>query len=182
MTIKSGWESILDPGENIIWQGRPDGAITLRPRNIMLLIFGLFFAGFALFWMIMVAQAGGGFWMFGLLHFAVGAGIVFAALFWGAYRRRRSWYTLTNTRAIIATDLPLIGKRLKSWPITAESVLDLQQGPPDTVNFAETIKRGKNGSYRVSIGFERIEDGREVYRLMRDVQANARAIAGLKTP
>jgi hypothetical protein len=175
MSAPTGWEGILDPGENIIWQGRPDGAVTLRPRNIMMLVFGLFFAGFALFWMVMAASAGGGFWMFGLLHFSVGVGIIFSALFWGAYKRRHSWYTLSDRRAIIATDLPLLGKKIKSWPITASSVLDLTQGPPDTVNFAEKTKRSKNGSYQVSICFERIPDGVEVYRKMRDIQTNAQA-------
>ena len=170
MSVPTGWEGILDPGERILWQGRPDGSVTLRPGNIMLLVFGLFFAGFALFWMILAAQAGGFFWMFGLLHFSVGLGIIFAALFWGAYLRRRSWYTLTNRRALIARDLPLLGKKLKSWPITADSVLELIQGPPDTLNFAQKTKRSKNGSYQVPVGFERIEDGRKVYRLMRNVQ------------
>lgn len=175
MSTPQGWASILDADEKILWQGRPDGTVTLRPRNIMMLIFGIFFAGFALFWMVMAFSAGGGFWMFGLIHFSVGVGIVFSAVFWGAFKRRRSWYTLTDKRAIIASDMPLIGKRLKSWPITSESVLELEQGPPDTVNFAETYKRTKNGSRRVSIGFERIEEGRKVYRLMRDVQANVQA-------
>jgi len=175
MSTPQGWGSILDAGEKIIWQGRPDGKITLRARNILMLIFGLFFAGFALFWMVMAYSAGGGFWMFGLIHFSVGIGIISSATFWGAFKRRRSWYTLTDRRAIIASDLPIIGKRLKSWPITSQSVLELEQGPPDTVNFAEKIKRGKNGSYTVSIGFERIENGQDVYRLMRDVQANVTA-------
>ncbi len=175
MSTPTGWEGILDPGENIIWQGRPDGAIVLKPRNILTLIFGLFFAGFALFWMVMAASAGGGFWMFGLIHFTVGLGIIASAVFVGPYKRRHSWYTLTDRRAIIASDMPLLGKKLKSWPITATSVLDLTQGPPDTVNFAEKTKRSKNGSYQVPIGFERIEDGREVYRMMRDIQTNAAA-------
>jgi hypothetical protein len=175
MSTPQGWDSILDRDEKIIWQGRPDGVVTLRARNIMMLIFGVFFAGFALFWMIMAAQSGGGFWMFGLIHFSVGVGIIYTAVFWGAFQRRRSWYTLTDTRAIIASDLPIIGKRLKSWPITAESILELEQGPPDTVNFAETYKPGKNGSTRIAIGFERIDDGSKVFHLMRDVQANAQA-------
>lgn len=175
MSTTPGWEGILDPGEDIIWQGRPDGAVTLKARNVMMLVFGIFFAGFALFWMTMAAQSGGGFWMFGLIHFSVGLGIIFAALFWGAYRRRRSWYTLTSNRALIATGLPLLGKKLESWPITADSVLELTQGPPDTVNFAEKTKNGNSGTYQVPIGFERIDDGRKVFRMMRDIQARARA-------
>lgn len=176
------WAGILDEGERILWQGRPDGGIALRPRNIAMAAFGLFFAGFALFWMIMAAQAGGGFWMFGLIHFTVGAGIVASALFWDAFRRRRSWYTLTDRRAFIATDLPLMGKRLRSWPITADMGLDFVDGPLQTVNFATETRRGKNGPRTRTFGFERIADGREVYRMMRDIQTRARANGQGQTP
>lgn len=169
-----GWDGILDADETILWQGRPDGAVTLRPGNIVLVIFGLFFAGFALLWMIMAYQAGGGFWMFGLIHFSVGAGIVGGALFWGAFRRRRTWYTLTDHRAFIASDLPLLGRRLKSWPIDADTALELDDTPPGSVNFAEERRRGKNGFYLETIGFERIADAKQVYRLMRDIQTGAR--------
>ncbi len=177
MSGATGWQDILDPGEQIIWQGRPDGAVVLRAKNIMLLVFGLIFAGFALFWMVLAANAGGWFWMFGLIHFSVGVGIIWSAVYWSAYRRRRSWYTLTDRRAFIATDLPIRGKRLKSWPITPETSLELVEGPPATVNFATEVKRGEHSTYQVAVGFERIPDGKEVYRMLRDVQANARARA-----
>jgi len=181
MSVPTGWEGILDPGERIIWQGRPDGAVTLTPQNIMLLVFGLFFAGFALFWMTGAAGAGGFFWMFGLLHFSVGLGLAVSALFGGAYLRRHSWYTLTTRRALIARDLPFLGKKLKSWLIAADAPLELIQGPPDTVNFAQKTKHSKNSTYLVPVGFERIEDGREVYRMICDIQTNAKARALLKT-
>lgn len=171
--IPEGWDGILDDGERILWQGRPDGAITLRAQNLIVMVFGLVFAGFALFWMIMASQTGGLFWMFGLVHFSVGAGIVFGAVGWNAFRRRRSWYTLTDRRAFVATDLPLMGRRLKSYPITADTVLVFEDGPLATVNFASATRRGKSGTYQVPVGFERIAEGREVYRMMRDIQARA---------
>ena len=65
MTAPAGWEGILDTGETILWQGRPDGKIVLRPANTATFVFGLAFAGFALFWMIMASTAGGFFWAFG---------------------------------------------------------------------------------------------------------------------
>lgn len=175
MNKVAGWDGILGDDETILWQGRPDGAVTLRLQNLALLVFGLFFAGFALVWMVLAAAAGGGFWMFGLIHFAVGIGIATGALFWGAFRRRRTWYTLTDRRAFIATDLPLLGRRLKSWPIDADTMLDLEDADLATVNFARETRRGKNGHYQVAVGFERIADGKAVYRLMRDIQARDRA-------
>lgn len=173
MTARDPWDGILDDGETILWQGRPDGAITLRPANIFTLLFGCVFAGFALFWMAGVFQAGGSFWAFGLIHFSVGVGIIVQALFWDAFRRRRSWYTLTSRRAFIATDLPLMGRRLKSYPITAETTLELIDKTPPSVHFATRTKRTKNGSREIPVGFERIADGREVYRQMRDIQTQA---------
>jgi len=170
MTIPTGWEDILDKGEKILWQGRPDGTVRWKARNFITLIFGIFFAGFALFWMTMAASAGGGFWMFGLIHFTVGIAIGVGPPFFNAYKRRHSWYTLTGNRAIIATDMPMRGRKLKSYPITNETIISYDSGTPATLNFAKEIKRGKNGSYTIDIGFEQIDDGAEVYRLMREIQ------------
>ena len=166
------WAGILDEGETILWQGRPDGAVRLSVTNIAAALFGLAFAGFALFWMIMAAQAGGFFWMFGLLHFSVGVGLAAGPIFWDAYRRRHSWYTLTDRRAFIATDIPLRGKRLESFPINRTTELSLVDDTLSSVYFAAGLRRGANGKKRhAKIGFERIEAGREVFRMMRDIQS-----------
>ena len=170
MSMQGSWEGILDKGETVLWQGRPDGQLVLRVGNIAGSIFGLFFAGFALFWMIMASQAGGFFWMFGLLHFFVGLGVAFGSIFWSAWRRRHTWYTLTDRRAFIATDIPFKGRSLKSYPITASTVLNYDGGDPASIMFNHEMRRSKNGSYRVDVGFERIENGAEVYRIMREIQ------------
>ena len=172
MTVP-GWEGILDNDEQIIWQGRPDGGISVKPGNIVAFLFGLLFAGFALFWMIMASSAGGYFWMFGLIHFAVGAGISGSALYWPAFKRQRSWYTLTNKRAFIAVELPLVGRSLKSYPINEDTVLNFVDGDLATIHFATERRRGKNSSYTVNIGFERIKNGRDLYAKFREVQKNA---------
>ncbi len=164
------WDDILDPGERIIWQDRPDGTVALTGKNISFAMFGCAFAGFALFWMVAASGAGGNFWMFGLLHFSVGAGIILAALFGGAFVRRHTWYTLTDKRAIIATDLPIKGKSFKSYPITETTRLDFRDDTPASIYFAQETKRGKNGTYTVDVGFERIPDGRDIYNKLRKVQ------------
>ncbi|MEM7596349.1 MAG: aspartate carbamoyltransferase catalytic subunit [Pseudomonadota bacterium] len=170
MSDISGWEGILDKDEKILWQGRPDAKVRLRLSKLAGFVFGLFFAGFALFWMIMASMAGGFFWMFGLLHFFVGLGVAFGALFGSSWRRKHSWYTLTDRRAFIATDLPFRGRSLKSYPITRETMLDFDGGDPATIHFNHEMRRRKNGHTKVAVGFERIKDGAEVYRLMRGIQ------------
>ncbi len=170
MSRSDAWESILDENEEILWQGRPDPAFHVDWGKGIEMVFGLFFMGFSVFWMVGASQAGGVFWLFGLPFFLVGFFQVIGRHFWKTYLRRNSWYTLTNERAIIATDLPIKGKSLKSWPITTRTPLAITQGPPDTIIFAHEERRGQNGSYTIDIGFERIQDGLKVYQLMRDIQ------------
>ncbi len=170
MSTPSGWEGILDEDEAILWQGRPDGKVDFRLVHVFTGLFGLAFAGFALFWMVMASQAGGFLWMFGLIHFFVGLAIGIGPPFLSAWTRRHTWYTLTDRRAFIATALPLRGRRLKSYPIDDDTVLDYRAGDPATVYFAHEMRRTKNGSRRHDIGFERIADGQEVYGMMRQVQ------------
>lgn len=171
--MSSGWDGILDDGEHILWQGRPDGRVVMKIGNILGFVFGLFFAGFALVWMVLAASAGGLFWMFGLLHFAVGIGMAFGSLFWDAVKRRATWYTLTDRRAFVATDLPLTGKTLESYPIDEDTRLSLTGAHPSSIHFATKVRRGKNRSYEVPIGFERLEDAERVYRLLRSIQTGA---------
>jgi len=170
MTARDPWEGILDEDEKIIWQGRPDGKVTLGIAHFAGAAFGLLFAGFALVWMMLASMSGGFFWMFGLLHFAVGLGIAGGALFGPAFRRRHTWYTLTDQRAFVATDLPFMGRKLNSYPITSKTRLTYQDNDPATITFHTEFRTTKNGSRRIEIGFERIADGAKVYRLMRDTQ------------
>lgn len=170
MTGAQGWDGILDPDEEILWQGRPDPAIVLKVDSIVMTVFGLFFAGFALFWMVMAAQAGGFFWMFGLIHFAVGVGITFGAFLKKPLQNRRTWYSLSNKRAFIATDYPIRGRRLRSWPINGDTALSMDEGELSTITFATRAYRHKGRNRTRNIGFERIADGPHVYRLMRDIQ------------
>lgn len=169
--MPEGWRGILDDGERIVWQGRPDQSFQIDIRKAPLALFGTVFAGFALFWMAMAAQAGGFFWMFGLIHFSVGIGLIYSATFWTVLKRRRTWYTLTNRRAFIASNLPFAGKRLDSYALTPETRLSLKSGNPGSVVFAREERRGSKGRrYTVDIGFERIAEADQVYALMRDAQ------------
>lgn len=167
------WDGLLDPGEVILWQGAPDPGLRIGFGQIASAAFGLLFAGFALFWMIGASRADGGFWAFGLIHFSVGVGIILGGLFWPTIRRRRTFYSLTNKRAFIATQLPFPSRSLKSYPITQNTVLDLIDGRFTSVHFATEFRRSKNGHREVPVGFEDLPDGRNIYNLLRQVQRGA---------
>ncbi|MEM9196312.1 MAG: aspartate carbamoyltransferase catalytic subunit [Pseudomonadota bacterium] len=165
-----GWASYLDEGEEILWQDRPDPGFHMTQEDYALAGFGLVFACFAAVWMFAAASSGSIFWVFGSIHFLVGLGLFVGGVYWNTYRRQHSWYALSSRRAFIATDLPWRGRRLKYWPITADSPIKLDFGPPDSVWFAIEMQRGRSRMHEVPIGFERIPDGRAVVRLIRRVQ------------
>lgn len=118
----------------------------------------------------MASRTGGYFWTFGLLFFMVGTYNLVGMHFWKAFVRSRQHYTLTNQRAIIGTTL--FGRRkLKSYPIlkTNEVVLE-DTGSTADIYFATIEHRGQNGTQITRIGFEQIENSRQVLSLIRQVQ------------
>lgn len=167
------WAGILATGEQILWQGAPASRLRLEWDTVFHPVFFLVFTGFSIFWMIMAAQAGGTFWMFGLLFFFVGAYNLVGVHYWRHYQRQHTYYTLTDRRAFIARDL-FGRKSLDSYPITDRTQISLVQGT-DTgdVYFAEKVTRSRNGTTTRRIGFEQIPDARDVLGLMRQVQAGA---------
>ena len=111
--------------------------------------------------------------MFGLIHFSVGLSIGVLPPFWSAWSRRHTWYTLTDRRAFIATDIPLMGRKLKDYPIDTQTPLTWDDGERGNVWFANEYRKTKNGSRKIPIGFERIPDARKVYDLCRKVKSSA---------
>ncbi len=173
-TDRRGWENILDADEHILWQGRPDPTLRFAFAGLGRTMFGAAFAGFALFWMTMAAQGGGFFWMFGLIHFFAGIGVMGSGMFWPGIQAHHTWYSLSNQRAFIATDFPWSSRRLNSYPITDQSSLSFEEGPLTSIFFASEDYRRKGRTQTRRIGFERISDGRSVYNLMRDIQRTDR--------
>ena len=169
-TVPSGWEGLLDEGETILWQGRPVAGLSFHGSDVMSMAMGVFFMGFSIFWMGMAANItsgfngfGGGFPklfpLFGIPFFLIGFYNAIGHVFWKAYLRSKTHYTLSSKRAFIATDHPSSGRLLRDYPIDAQTDIILKVGPPDSIWFA-----GKR------IGFARIEDARSVHKLMRQIQ------------
>jgi hypothetical protein len=165
-----GWAGLLREGEDILWQGQPEPGFGLKPAHIFSTLFGLAFSGFALVWMLEASQSGGYFWMFGLIHFTAGIGVMIGPIVGPAYMRRKTWYTLTNQRAFIA-DISAFGqKRLNFYPIKNDTPIEIISGNFTTINFASRTRRGKNRTYTVPVGFERLRDGATVNQLINDMQ------------
>lgn len=105
----------LQPNEKLLWAGQPT-AKSGRRSAWPVCLFGIPFLGFSMFW---VAMAGGMVWfggpanapgfmgvvgmifpLFGIPFVLVGLGLV-SAPYWTVRRARKTWYALTNQRAIV---------------------------------------------------------------------------------
>jgi len=190
-----GWEDFLHPGETILWQGRPDPGIALRDLLGRRTIEGLAMVGFALFWMSSAQGIlgfgsrfqpegddglGQNFTLFGLLFVAMGLYLAFGVPLREAVLRRRTWYTLTDRAAYIATDL--LGRRLDRHELRPGLPLQFEDGEPGSIWFAERVVHNRGGwrgtgdnrryeppsTTRHPIGFQRIPDARTVWRLLRE--------------
>lgn len=164
------WDGILDPNEEILWQGAPVGGVRLEWRSPAEAFGSIFGIGFSLFWMNTASEAPGAFWMFGLIFLAAGLHGLITIHFWRAFVRRHQHYTLTTERAMIGTDM-FGRKTLKSYPINIRSELFLEQSEfVGDVFFAKREKKTKNGVTVTDIGFKRIESPQHVLALIQKVK------------
>ena len=177
-----GWGPYLDRGEKILWEGAPNQGLRARGSDIGKSVFGIFFFGFAVFWVYMASSLSRGapsaagldvfgmiFPLFGLPFVTVGAYMLFGQYFWKAHVRKHTRYALTDKRAIVAKSA--WGRSLRSYEIGPSTQVEYKPGPESTIWFAEEERRGSKGRrYTVKKGFEYITDGDEVYRLIRRIQ------------
>jgi len=158
----------LKRGEEILWQGRPARSLAPGVGAIVPVIFGLGFASIAILSIIRTAE-GGVFLSIGYLFAGIGLSLALNALFYGMLIRRWSHYALTNYRAFVLIDHPLLGADINSWPITPHTDLRHNAYDPMTITFASAPRRFFGRKPRI-IGFEHIEDGLNVFRVMMDVR------------
>lgn len=156
---------ILLPGERTLWQGKPSGGVHLRWPDWFMLIFGLVFTAIAASWILATWQTGAFTWKIGLLHVTAGILLVLTPLVAYPWLRRRTFYTLTDSRALIQRRLPLRGNSVDIYPIDRMSELGLQPGNPGTVWFASRHSWSNTQPIK-RIGFEFIPDADHVFGLI----------------
>lgn len=170
----------MRPGERLVWADRPDPgrlAVSALPMSF----FGLFFFGFAVFWMVGAWQTMDGsesgffvlFPLFGLPFLLVGLGIVLAPL-WVYMHAHKTVYAITSQRLIIKK-----GRTVKTYePEEIEKVerTDHKNGLGDVI-FARELHRtrGRHGSRtRIrKVGFLGVLNARQVEDAVRKLKDSA---------
>jgi hypothetical protein len=174
----------LRPDEKLLWTGQPAGGIRLRGSDAVLIPFSLLWGGFAVFWEWQVLQQGapGFFALWGIPFVLVGIYIVIGRFFVDAALRTRTYYGLTDQRAIIISGL--LTRELRCVWLRNLAEVSLREGPGSR----GTIELGSSpwpmshwfrgtswpGMSRYQPpGFELIEQPRHVYNMLQAAQTRS---------
>lgn len=163
---------ILQPGERILWQGRPEGRAPLDVSRPLELLVGLGFVAFSMAWMNGAMQAGP-IWLLGFFPLGIGLRLAVWRAWGPRLRAKLAHYTLTDRRAIADLRWPLLGHRISDLHIGPATLLDTDGREPATLTLTNTTLAGQTGARPQTLRFERISDGPQVLALMRDVQKGA---------
>jgi hypothetical protein len=163
------WEGILGPGEEIVWQGAPVQGLFWQfdRRKTIAAIVAAAGALALLAFTYRPAGDGSGNPILVFLAWGVIAAVLYhARSFWD---RRRTFYTLTNQRAFIAT-WHFGVQTLRAYPIATMRPLRLVDTRPGHVWFDhDTVERKRQGTWEteiVEVGFQTLANPREVHDLL----------------
>ncbi|MFD1882544.1 hypothetical protein [Paracoccus pacificus] len=163
----------LDPGERVIWQGRPVVMVKSVQNQLFWRLFGgIFGVVGAIFLPIGVFVKDPIIRMVflptGLLFLAIaGAGFVLPRQF-ARKRLAQARYALTDKRAIVAD-----GPRIRHWPITPDMILEFDASSPGSIIFDREPTNMTINYQPVmrDIGFLNIVEAPEVGQIIRRLQS-----------
>jgi len=185
--------SELRDGESLVWTGQPKPSRFMRSA-IPIVLFGIPWTAFALFWMagasgMLFGGAGDGggvpggfdafftcFPLFGVPFVLIGFGML-SSPFWLYRRALRTCYALTDVRAIILTPGWAGGTEVRSFKGSDFGKMarrDYADGSGDLI-FEEIVTRNSDGgSNRTERGFLGIENVRDVEELIQRTLLSAK--------
>ena len=172
----------LEPGEKLLWRGRPQSGIFMKPHDLYQIPFTLLWCGFAFFWEWSVVARGAPllFKLWGIPFVIAGIYLVVGRFWVDAWMREETRYALTDRRIIIASGL--FTRKVQSLPLGALSEISVTLtrngvgtvlfGPyPPFVPLATGISWPGTYRYRyIPPMFEFISDARGVERQVREAQ------------
>lgn len=127
MTDSQSIRRELSEDERLLWSGRPERGIKLRPSDALAIPFSLLWGGFAFFWEYSVLSKGGpiffGFW--GIPFVLVGLYMIAGRFFADAYVRDRTDYAVTDQRVLIVSGM--FSREVKSLPLASMSNISLKE-------------------------------------------------------
>jgi hypothetical protein len=179
----------LDSSEKLIWAGMPKQGTVFRGTDVFMIPFSLLWGGFAIFWeymaltMVPNAQVSPEgftiiFPLFGIPFVVIGLYMIFGRFIYDSKKRSKTFYGLTNERAIIISGL--FRKTVKSLNLHALSDVSMseKENGVGTILFGQENQLASmfmGGSFPGMGGsttpkFELIENAKQVYNQLRKQQ------------
>lgn len=175
--------SQLSPGESILWSGQPRRGIIFRASDAFMIPFSLLWCGFAIFWEMSVLSTGAPFFfkLWGIPFVLVGLYMVIGRFFVEARQRAKTYYGVTNERAIIVSGI--FRKQIKSLNLKtlADISLDEKTDGSGTISFglSNSNSARQNGfpfsrrNQSEVPSFDSIQNAKKVYEIIRNAQRSA---------
>lgn len=200
MPVENPIATRLDPGEKLLWFGQPKQGVRLQRQDVFLIPFSLMWGGFAIFWEAGVlgfglfghsahhdpANMGVTLFMslWGIPFVLIGLYIIVGRFFYDAASRRKTFYAVTDRRAIVLKSLWTMN--LASYDLYSLGTLNFSEGSdgsgailfgtPSPMSWASAGGWPSTGRYAVP-GFYLLPNAREIFNLIRDAQNSARGSA-----
>jgi len=170
--------SLLEPGERLLWAGRPHGGIVFRAADFFLTPFSILWTAFVFTWEYMAIRSGIIFAIiWGIPFVLIGFYVVIGRFFWDAQVRKHTVYGITDKRVIILRRFP----RRKVQSVFIKDIPQLEL--TEKADGSGTIILGNEPSWAHSFYFlgnhrllapslERIPHVRKIYRLLLELKEN----------
>lgn len=166
----SGWEDIFEPGEVLLWQGRPDPSFAWQKRHILPAALGISVACLGLIWIFYTPLGNGYTIILGIILLLLAAFLAIAPPVMAMMVRKATWYSLSNKRGFIAMHREQVGRKLSAYVIEPDFDIKFDGREPSTIMFAIETRQPGNAAYIAKISFDRIAEGQKVYDMMRSIQ------------
>ena len=165
----------LQDGEELLWAGKPFTSVPYRP-SFSVLVFSIFWLGFALFWTVGATEADGAFGLFGLPFIGVGCFLFYKQFIGISKQMKKTYYAVTDRRAIILTETRH-GVHCTEFAFANMTNVTLTsvRGNVGTILFPAPVslyvssRRGvtlQEATVTANHSFLMIDDGQTVYRLI----------------
>ncbi len=158
--------------EKILWTGQPKKGFVLPGGYILLILFGFPLLGIGSFIeYITIFQSFDIFAMiFGLLLLLLGLCMVLGSIIYKNYRKKRTYYAVTNQRIIILINSS--NKKVESIVINQIPVLNktVKKDGSGTIRF-DNSGAGENSYSVEALSFDNIMDVDTVYRMIIDLRS-----------
>ena len=173
--VETELRPVLSNDEKLIWTGKPRTGVVLRQSDFFLIPFSLFWFGFIIIWIIMVAKGGFIFSLLGIPGVLVGVYLVFGRFILDAMKRKNTIYGISSNRVIIKSGI--LSREIQSVSIKniPELNFKVKSDGSGTLYLSSPRYPFMNNEYKPWMRqppcLEFVENVQEVYNLLVQLQA-----------